>query len=232
MFPRNSNPISIPTSHVVCAVLLSMVMLLPARNVSAQNQNIIAQYQQTSQVLPRSHRSPSALIEHFHATLLDVMKNATALGINGRYKKLSPNVAEAYDLDRWIRLATGRYWRQANNKQKQKLKSAFNQMSAATYASQFNSYSGENFKTIGERAGPQNSILVETQILSKGKKKASLTYVVFKVNEQWRIVDILLDNKISQLAVRRSEYRNLLKRSGVDGLIAKLKEVTNKLLAD
>ena len=174
--------------------------------------------------------SPQNVIEKFHTALLDTMKNAQALGISGRYKKLTPEVAAAYDLTRWIRLSSGRYWRRATNSQKQQLKSAFKEMSAATYASQFKSFSGESFRTIGERPGPQNSVLVETKIVRTKKKPVGLTYIVFKSEGQWRIVDILLDNKISQLAVRRSEYRNLLKRNGIDGLISKLKQITNKIL--
>lgn len=177
-----------------------------------------------------STNTPSSVIDHFHAALLDVMKNAQTLGIKGRYEKITPAVAQAYDLDRWIRLSSGRFWRKASDEQKQKLKSAFKNMSAATYASQFKSYSGESFQTIGERPGPQNSVLVETKIIRKTKKPVGLTYIVFKVEDQWRIVDILLDNKISQLAVRRSEYRSLLKRSGINGLIEKLMDITNKIL--
>jgi len=222
MLPRNSFSILSMQSRVLLAVLSGWLFLCPASTVSAQNQ------QPPQQPPPASAR---AVIENFHATLLDVRKNAKTLGIHGRYRKLAPNVAEAYDLDRWIRLATGRYWRQANESQKQKLKSAFKQMSAATYATQFKSYAGEYFRTVGERPGPRNSILVQTEIVKKNKEPVGLTYVVFKVNNQWRIVDILLDNKISQLAVRRSEYRNLLKTSGIEGLITKLKETTAKLLA-
>ena len=45
------------------------------------------------------------------------------------------------------------------------------------------------------------------------------------------IVDILLDNSISQLAVRRSEYRRLLGKKGVDGLIAALNGMSDELIA-
>ena len=177
-----------------------------------------------------STSSPRDVVDHFHAALLDVMKQSQTLGISGRYQKLAPEVAKSYDLNRWIRLSSGRFWRRATDGQKQNLKAAFKDMSAATYASQFKSYSGESFKTIGERPGPQNSVLVQTQIIRKKKKPVGLTYIVFKVNDQWRIVDILLDNKISQLAVRRSEYRNLLNRTGIDGLITQLKKITKRIL--
>jgi phospholipid transport system substrate-binding protein len=210
--------------YISITVILGSLGFTPIQSALAQTQSTIELSQDSTS------SSPRAIIEKFHFALLDTMKNAQSLGISGRYKKLTPEVATAYDLTRWIRLSSGRFWRKATDNQKQQLKTAFKEMSAATYASQFKSYSGESFKTIGERPGPQNSILVQTEIVRKKKKPVGLTYIVFKSGDQWRIVDILLDNKISQLAVRRSEYRSLLKRDGIDGLIAKLKQITNKIL--
>ncbi|MEX2450521.1 MAG: ABC transporter substrate-binding protein [Rhodospirillales bacterium] len=181
-----------------------------------------------AQTLPKT---PKAVVEYFHTALLDVMKNAATLGVRGRYDALAPKVAEVYDLNRWIRLATGQFWREANEEQKQQIESAFQKMSAATYASQFDGYDGETFKTIGERPGPQNTVLVQTQITRADKEPVGLTYVMIEASDRWRVVDILLGDKISQLAVRRSEYSSLLKQSGIDGLISKLKEITGNLLA-
>jgi ABC-type transporter MlaC component len=42
----------------------------------------------------------------------------------------------------------------------------------------------------------------------------------------------LLDNTISELAVRRSEYRRVLKRDGIDGLIAILEAKTRNLVGN
>jgi ABC-type transporter MlaC component len=43
---------------------------------------------------------------------------------------------------------------------------------------------------------------------------------------------VLVDNGISELAVRRSEYRSVLKSGGVSGLIQLLDRNTEKLLKD
>ncbi len=218
-------------THKIKLKLTFALTLIFMTGLLALNPVAAGQNHRPIQLSQNTANSPSSVIDRFHAALLNAMKNAKQLGIQGRYQKLAPEVAQAYDLDRWIRLSSGRFWRKASDTQKLKLKSAFKEMSAATYASQFKSYSGERFKTLGEKPGPQKSVLVETQIIRNDKKPVGLTYIVFKVGDQWRIVDILLDNKISQLAVRRSEYRSLLKQSGINGLIDKLKEITSRLLA-
>ena len=48
----------------------------------------------------------------------------------------------------------------------------------------------------------------------------------------WRIVDVLLDSSISELAVRRSEYARVLRKDGIDGLIATLGEKADALAAE
>ena len=57
-----------------------------------------------------------------------------------------------------------------------------------------------------------------------------ITYVTHKIKGEWRIIDVLLDAGISELAVRRSEYRRVLKTGGVDGLIETLNRKADQLL--
>ena len=75
-------------------------------------------------------------------------------------------------------------------------------------------------------------MLVKTRLVRPGDAPARLTYVVKEYKGRWRIVDILLDDDISELAVRRSEYRRLLKKNGVDGLIATLNDKAAGLVAE
>ncbi len=172
-----------------------------------------------------------AVVEEFHDSLLAIMKEAKQLGSKGRYEQLAPKFDQAFDKRRMIRVATGRFWKDAGEAKQADLLAAFRRMSISTYASQFDSYSGQAFETVGERTGQKERALVETRIVDRDGPKADLTYVLEKVKGHWLIVDILLDNSISQLAVRRSEYRRLLGKQGVDGLIAALNRLADNLIA-
>ena len=57
-----------------------------------------------------------------------------------------------------------------------------------------------------------------------------LIYVTRKIKGEWRIIDVLVDSGISQLAVRRSEYRRVLRTKGIDGLIDTLNAKADQLL--
>ncbi len=172
-----------------------------------------------------------AVIQRFQENLLAVMKEAKSLGVKGRYERLEPKIEEAFHLPLMIRVATGSFWKKADKEQRSGLVAAFKYMSVSTYANRFDGYSGQVFEIVDQRPGPQKTVLVKTRIVSPGDSPARLTYVMKEYKGQWRIVDILLDNDISELAVRRSEYRRLLKQKGVDGLIATLNDKADGLVA-
>ena len=159
---------------------------------------------------------------------------AEKLGVSGRYDLLAPVIDKDFDLQRMIRVTAGKFWRQADGASRAKALAAFRRMSIATYAAQFDGWSGQTFTTIASRPGPQRTVLVQTKISAPGGDGAALTYVLkerTRGNGEWRIVDVLLDGFISQLAVRRSEYQRVLKSNGLPGLIKVLDAKAGKLLA-
>ena len=172
----------------------------------------------------------SAVVEAFHEVLLSVMKEAEILGVKGRYERLQSPVTEAFHFPLMIRVAAGSFWKRANSGQRDRLLAAFTRMSVGTYAANFDGYSGQRFVTLGERPGPGKTLLVATQIVSPGDDPVDLTYVMKNIENRWRIGDVLFDNAISELAVRRSEYRRVLKDDGIDGLTAILEAKARKLV--
>jgi phospholipid transport system substrate-binding protein len=178
-----------------------------------------------------ANETPTAIVESFHAALLTVMKEASNLGLRGRYDRLDTPIQEAFNLRLTIRIATGSFWRKASAEQKNRLVDAFSRLSISNYASQFDGYSGQSFRTVETREGPQRTMLVQTQIVSPEGNPVGLTYVMKPGKEkEWRIIDILLDDDISQLAVRRSEYRRILDNHGIDGLINTINDKTRSLI--
>ena len=174
---------------------------------------------------------PRVLVERFQGNLLAVMKEAETLGVKGRYDRLVSSIEETFYLPLMIRIASGPYWKGANQTQRSRLISAFRRMSVSKAATLFDAYSGETFEAIGEKPGPQNTLLVKTRIVIPDKPSVNLTYVAKTIKERWRLIDIIVDNGISELSVRRSEYRRVLQKEGIDGLIATLNKKADELIA-
>ena len=174
---------------------------------------------------------PRVLVERFQGNLLAVMKEAETLGVKGRYDRLVSSIEETFYLPLMIRIASGPYWKGANQTQRSRLISAFRRMSVSRVATLFDAYAGETFEAIGEKPGPQNTLLVKTRIVIPDKPSVNLTYVAKTIKERWRLIDVIVDDGISELSVRRSEYRRVLQIEGVDGLIATLNKKADELIA-
>lgn len=173
---------------------------------------------------------PTAVIDALDAALLETMKQAAELGMQGRYDRLKPVLDRSFDFERMISVAAGSYWTQASEDERRRLLDAFTDLSITTYAAQFDGWSGESFATLGQRAGPRDSVLVDTSLERGGGKPAvSLTYVLTQRDGTWRIVDVLLDRSISQLAVRRSEYSQELRDGGPERLARTLDQKSAEL---
>jgi phospholipid transport system substrate-binding protein len=178
----------------------------------------------------RAESGPVAVIEGLQETLLDVMKRAKELGVEGRYQVLEPRIEETFDLERMIRVAAGSQWTKATPEERVRLLDAFTRLTVSTYASRFDGYSGESFETLGERPGPRDTVLVDTRIVRSDGPPVALNYVLEQKGDRWQVIDILLDGKASELAMRRSEYRNLGGGKAA-GLADKLNAKADELMA-
>lgn len=171
-----------------------------------------------------------AVVAGFNDALLDAMKNAKTLGVTGRYDKLAPQIKRRFDLRVMIAIASGAAWAKASPAERDKLTDAFGKFSIATYAKQFDSFDGQSFNIVSAKPGPRGTMIVDTRLNQPSDSPVELAYVMRKNDSGWQIIDVLVDNGISQLAVRRSEYINVLSQKGVPGLIAELDSKTSKLL--
>ena len=174
---------------------------------------------------------PKKVVEEFHAALLAVMKTAEKTPVGQRYNLLEPVIADAFNLDFMIRIAVGSRWKKTSDSEKVSLAAAFKRMSIGTYAARFNGYSGESFKTLNITDGPRETKLVKTHIVRPEDTPVKLTYVMRQFGRVWYIIDVLLDGSISEMAVRVSEYRNILRNQGAGALATALDQIADRLIA-
>jgi phospholipid transport system substrate-binding protein len=175
--------------------------------------------------------SPSAVVRQFQAGLLSIMKESEKSTVKERYDRLAPLIEETYLLGDMIRIASGGSWTQATPDQKDRLRSAFKRMGVTTLATLFSGYSGESFEILGESPGPQDTMIVASQIARPGKPPVAINYVTRRAGERWYVIDVILDKAISELKVRQSEYRAVLQKDGIEGLIEVLNGKADQLVA-
>ena len=165
-----------------------------------------------------------SVVENLHEALLGAMKEAATLGYPGRRDRLAPVIGESFDIPVIARASTGLHWREIGKTDRFRLVDAMTRLTIATYAGRFDGFSGEKFRMIGVEEAPRDMVLVETELVKSDGEPVRLNYLMREGKEGWRIVDVYLDGVYSELAVRRSEYGSLIKREGLDGLLAAIEK--------
>ena len=175
--------------------------------------------------------APVEVIERFQAALLDVMRNARALGPRGREARLRPALEAAFNLPAMTRIAVGPPWTGMAQAEQAALVAAFSDWSVANYAARFDSYGGQSFQINGESTLPNGDRLVRTQINRVSREPVQVNYLLRDAGGgTWRVVDLYLAATISELASRRSEFTAILRDGGAPRLIAELRARTQRLL--
>ena len=163
------------------------------------------------------------VVANLHTTLVAVMKDGNQIGYKGRYDRLEPVIKASFDLPFISRTAMGRYWETLNGEQRSKFIERFSELSIATYAGNFDSYSGERFKTISEKELSGGRILVQTRLIKSDGGAIPLDYMLHRIDHQWRIINVIAEG-VSDLALKRAEYTVFLKVKSFDALLIKLNE--------
>ncbi len=176
--------------------------------------------------------TPSAIVERLNAVLMEVMQQADELGFSGRYDRLAPVLSEAFNFPLMARISVGRHWRKLEDSDRDRLIAVFGRMSIATFAARFDGYSGERFEVLGEKPAPRKAILVRNRLIKNDGETVEINYLLKTAKGRWRVVDVFLDAKYSELAMKRSEYGSVIKNAGFDQLIRSLDEKIADLAAE
>lgn len=172
----------------------------------------------------------AARIEVFDAALIDTMKAAKSLGVQGRFHKLEPAVDRAFDIPTMIRFAVGPTWPTIPPAQQQALTDAFRRLTVASYAHSLDGYSGERIEVDPNviTRGPDK--VVQTHLTSPGAAPVTIAYRMREFSGVWKIIDVFYGGAISQLTTRRADFASILAKGGAPALIAHLDALVDKQL--
>ena len=175
----------------------------------------------------------SAVVGGFYDTLLATMKDGPALKFAGRVERLSPTITTAFDLATMTRIAAGAQWPAIKPDEQKQLVESFSRFSVASYAANFDSWSGERFEVLKEGPAPGSGggVIVETKLVPKNGDPVQLNYLLRPGSGGLRIIDVFVNGTISELAARRSEFASVLSRDGAKGLNEMLESRFKELAA-
>ena len=179
------------------------------------------------------HAAPASggdTVQGLYDALLRTMKNGRILGQSGRFTQLEPVIRRSFDVAAMARLSVGPTWASLTEGQRQQMTESYGRYISAIYADRFDSYSGQTLAVMGEQPAP-SGVMVKSQITKANGDPVKVDYMMRRNGDSWLISDIYLDSAISEVATSRSEFAAILKKDGIDGLIAALDRKADILTA-
>jgi phospholipid transport system substrate-binding protein len=136
-------------------------------------------------------------------------------------------VSRAFDIPTMIRFAVGPSWATIPPAQQQSLTDAFERLTVASYAHNFDSFSGERFEVDPNVVTRGPDKVVQTRIVPPG---VVISYRMRQSGGTWKIIDVFYNGSISQLTTRRADFSATLAKGGAPALIAHLNALADKQL--
>ena len=176
--------------------------------------------------------SPGQAVESLHGVLLECMQGACGADFEARYQRIVAQLDESFDLPFMARLSLGSAWNSLSAEERATFLTLSRRLSATNYASNFDGYDGQHFETLGVEPAARGTLLVKTELVQPNDDDVRFDYRLRKSDGTWRIIDVALDGKISEITLRRSEYGSVVKREGFAKLVEALEAKIAKLEAE
>jgi phospholipid transport system substrate-binding protein len=171
--------------------------------------------------------SPEAQVRQVTADVLDSIKGDKALQAGDRQKALAlaeQKILPHVDFGEATRLAVGRAWSTATAEQQKKLVDEFRALLVRTYANAVDVYRGQTMKVQPVRMTPgATEVTVRNLYLNSSNQSIPVDYSMRKGPDGWKIYDVTVEG-MSLVITYRGEFEQIVRQSGIDGLLARLAE--------
>jgi phospholipid transport system substrate-binding protein len=170
---------------------------------------------------------PEELVRKVTSDVLEAIQSDKQLQAGDRKRALAlaeEKILPHVDFREATRLAVGRAWPAATPDQQERLTTQFREMLVRVYSNAIGAYRGQTMRVQPVRMAPGDTrVTVHNQYIRPGLAPVSVEYAMRKTPEGWKIYDITVEG-VSLVLTYRGEFEQILRDSGVEGLIQRLAE--------
>ena len=174
---------------------------------------------------PADSQAPDQLVKTVTLEVVDLIQKDKDIQKGDRKKVIAlieAKVLPHFNFQAMTSSAVGRNWDKASAEQKARLMDEFKTLLVRTYSSALASYSSQKFDFRPLRFKPTDTDVTGTvRILQAGSQPVTIDYDMEKRPGGWRVWDVRVGG-ISLVANYRTEFDNLIRESGLEGLIKAL----------
>ena len=174
---------------------------------------------------PAEVPAPDVLVKTVTMEVVDIIQKDKDIQKGDRKKVIAlieTKVLPHFNFQAMTASAVGRSWDKANPDQKARLNEEFKILLVRTYSSALSAYSSQKFDFRPLRAKPTDTdVTVNVRVMQSGAQPVTIDYDMEKRPAGWKVWDVRVGG-ISLVANYRTEFDNLVRENGIDGLIKAL----------
>jgi phospholipid transport system substrate-binding protein len=175
--------------------------------------------------LAQAQETPDALVKRVAEDTLSAIRADKDLqaGNPAKVKQLiESKLVPHFDTARMTALAMGRNWRVATADQQKQLTEQFQTLLIRTYSNALTNYRDNkmDYKPLRMNAG-DTDVIVRTDVTRPGQAPVQIDYSMEKTADGWKAYDVVVAG-VSLVTNYREEFNDVVKSSGIDGLIKAL----------
>ena len=174
---------------------------------------------------------PDVLVKNVTLEVVEIVKSDRDIQAGDRKKVVAlidAKVLPHFNFGAMTASAVGTNWGKASAEQKARLVDEFRTLMVRTYASSIAAYKNQRFDFRPLRARPTDTdVTVSVRVLQSGTEPVKIDYDMEKTARGWKVWDVRVAD-ISLTANYRTEFANVVRESGIDGLIRTLQAKNEK----
>jgi len=175
---------------------------------------------------------PDVLVRNVTLEVVDIIGKDKDIQAGDRKKVVAlieSKVLPHFNFGAMTASAVGTHWGKASAEQKGRLTDEFRTLMVRTYASSIAAYKDQRFDFRPLRAKPADTdVTVHVRVIQPGTEPVKIDYDMEKTSRGWKVWDVRVAD-ISLTANYRTEFANLVRDSGIDGLIKTLQTKNRSL---
>jgi phospholipid transport system substrate-binding protein len=169
--------------------------------------------------------APDQLVKTVTMEVIDLIAKDKEIKSGNRAKLIQvidAKVLPHFNFGAMTALAMGQSWNKATPEQKKRMTEEFRTLLVRTYASALAAYSEQRFDYRPLRAKPTDTdVIVQVRVMQPGAQPVPIDYSMEKTAAGWKVYDVMVGG-VSLVANYRTEFSNVVRESGIDGLIKSL----------
>lgn len=169
-------------------------------------------------------RAPDELVQRAATQVLDVLRDNPQSDMHEISTLIDAHVIDHFDFGAMTHLALAEHWRQADEAQRQALTREFRTLLVRTYSAALKSFVDYDiaYQPL-ELASEAKRAVVQTLVSKDGGRPIQMDYRMIAREDGWKVYDVLVDG-VSLVVNYRNQFGATVQKSGIDGLIAVLRE--------